>query len=159
MTSPNQHTAGEWADRWLARVDTTGDCWLWTGRRDGKGYGHLSVLGKDWTAYRLSYALHNGDIPDGAFICHTCDNPPCVNPAHLYAGTPRTNSRDCLERGRHVSLRGAACGKARLSVETVRAIRQDYATGRYTQAELGRKYGAGQPHVSSIVRRKVWVDD
>lgn len=146
----------DWALRFLANVDGSGDCWIWVGRRDDRGYGVLGVAGRYWKAHRLSYALHNGDLPADSFICHRCDNPPCVNPAHLYAGDAATNARDAKERERIVSHGGEKCGKARITWDIVHGIRENYATGRYRQVDLAAKYGVGQPHVSSIIRRKVW---
>lgn len=71
-------------------------CWTWTWVRDRKGYGRW----RNKLAHRVSWEVRNGPIPDGLYICHTCDNPPCVNPAHLYAGTHEDNTRDAVERGR-----------------------------------------------------------
>lgn len=76
-------------------VDENG-CVLWTGSRNTKGYGTYS----GWMAHRLSYAVHKGPIPDGLHICHSCDNPPCVNPSHLRADNAFGNMRDAVERGR-----------------------------------------------------------
>lgn len=79
-------------------------CWLWVGTIDDKGYGKISHGGraykKDLKAHRLSYELRNGPIPDGMVICHRCDTPACVNPAHLYAGTQKQNMMDASARGR-----------------------------------------------------------
>jgi hypothetical protein len=82
------------------------ECWLWQGYRQPSGYGHLYGIDPDtgrqkaMMATRYAYLLHKGAIPDGHVICHTCDNPPCVNPAHLWAGTNKANSQDCILKGR-----------------------------------------------------------
>lgn len=88
--------------RFWQKVDTSGECWAWTGGRDKDGYGciKLSRSRKQVGAHRYSYELFYGAIPDDAVICHTCDNPGCVNPAHLYAGTHKTNAEDKMARGR-----------------------------------------------------------
>lgn len=84
-------------------------CWLWLGRLDRNGYGRA------WTkkvvqANRLSYEVYNGPIPKGLFVCHRCDNPICVNPDHLYAGTPLQNTRDWLRRGSLKDRRPVSAG-------------------------------------------------
>ena len=153
-TSARLSKRADWGDRFLQYVNDSGDCWIWTGRFTDKGYGVLGIVGKEWTAHRLSYLLHHGDLPAGAFICHHCDNPPCVNPAHLYAGDQLTNLQDMMRRGRGRFLRGEQCGKTTIPWTTIKAIRADHRTGQYRQIDLARKYGVSQPYVSFIIRRQ-----
>lgn len=87
-------------ERFLSKVDRSGDCWIWTGTRASTGYGVLVDNKKRIFAHRFSYELAKGPIPAGLVIRHTCDNPPCVNPAHLLTGTQADNARDMAERGR-----------------------------------------------------------
>jgi len=77
-------------------------CWPWTGSTDGRGYGHLSAYpkGSPLKAPRVAWEIANGPIPDGMLVRHKCDNPPCVNPAHLELGTQKDNTRDTSARGR-----------------------------------------------------------
>ena len=145
----------DWGDRFLQHVDDSGDCWLWTGALN-HGYGWMAIAGTQMMTHRVSYLLHHGDLPDGAAICHHCDNPPCVNPEHLYAGDQATNVADMVTRERLVNPQGEAHGKARLTVDQVRTLRSMYAEGGATQVELSAIYGINQAHISRIIRRKAW---
>lgn len=91
-------------EKFWEKVKKTPGCWLWTGARTGRGYGALYFQegGKRWhkTAHRLSWEYARGAIPNGLFICHHCDNPLCVNPAHLFVGTVQDNNRDRDNKGR-----------------------------------------------------------
>ena len=75
-------------------------CWPWQGSRTNRGYGRIKIRGRQTGAHRLSYRLHNGPFPAEMLICHRCDNPPYVNPAHLFLGTAQDNSDDATRKGR-----------------------------------------------------------
>lgn len=83
-------------------VDKSGDCWVWTGARNKAGYGRFGQGGDTRMVYahRASYELHYGPVPTGMFVCHTCDNPSCVRPDHLFVGTRGDNMRDAHQKGR-----------------------------------------------------------
>ena len=90
-------------NRFWVKVDKRSDdeCWEWIGCRSNKGYGWIvDDDSQQMVASRFSWRLHNGPIPDGMLICHTCDNPPCVNPQHLFLGTKTDNMRDMVAKGR-----------------------------------------------------------
>jgi len=82
-------------------VNKTDECWLWQGAKVGQGgYGNFGVDKKHHLAHRVSYELANGPIPDGMWVLHRCDNPPCVNPDHLFLGTRSDNMKDAHQKGR-----------------------------------------------------------
>ena len=87
-------------DRFWLNVRPEGTCWVWTGVRDKDGYGQFVVNGKNQRAHRIAWAEVNGPIPDGMLICHTCDNPPCVEVSHLFMGTCKDNLHDAALKGR-----------------------------------------------------------
>jgi len=84
-------------------IDTNTGCWEWQRYKSIKGYGQARYDRRGVLAHRLSYAAFNGSVSEGMSICHTCDNPSCVNPIHLFEGTCADNTRDCVIKGRHVS--------------------------------------------------------
>lgn len=145
--------------RWRRRVAFAGpdECWPWTGGHDTDGRGRVWFNGRNIPATRVALMLMGWAIPAGSFICHTCDNPPCVNPRHLYVGSALTNVRDMDERGRRVArvpkpgARGEKNHNARLSDAAVAEIRQKYTGARGEQTRLAREYGVTQALVSLIV--------
>ncbi len=143
--------------RFWENVQKTNGCWIWTSGTVAYGYGNLCINGKMQRTHRYSWELHNGPIPDGLFVLHKCDNPLCVNPAHLFLGTHQDNMDDKMSKGRHVSLRGSSHGNAKLDESDVIEIRRRYTSTGITQAELGREYGVDRTTISLIVRRKKWA--
>lgn len=148
-------------DLFWTKVDKKGpqECWEWLGNRDVEGYGRLGIDGKTHKAHRLSWVLKNGPIPEGMCICHHCDNPPCVNPVHLFMETVGDNNRDAARKGRSKGKvsRGEEHVRAKLTMENVREIRWLYAAGGVAQRELGIKFGVGPGQISRIVNRKNWT--
>jgi hypothetical protein len=87
--------------RFLSKVSKSDGCWEWTASKQTYGYGKMWFNGRLECAHRISFILFKGEIPKGIFVCHVCDNPPCVNPEHLFLGTVGDNIRDMVKKGRH----------------------------------------------------------
>jgi hypothetical protein len=145
-------------DRFWARVEKSDDCWEWRGRKTYKGYGATSWKGKYITAHRLAYILSHGGIPEGKIICHSCDNRACCNPAHLWAGSYRDNTRDMDAKGRRNpgDLKGEKHGMARLTEANVRYIRGLYGSGKYTYKQIAEGYRVSIGTIECICSRKTW---
>jgi HNH endonuclease len=147
--------------RRVEKGDGTG-CWLWTGCVDDCGYGVLWVRreGKDRNekAHRYSWELANGPIPAGKWVLHSCDNPPCVRPDHLYLGDHQRNMDDMYARGRGRKAVGEQHHGAKLTEADVREIRRLYVPRSFVNgtSALARRYGVAQGVVWSIVKRRTW---
>jgi hypothetical protein len=142
--------------RFLEKVKKTERCWIWSGNVANKDrpYGRIQINGQRITAHRLSYLVYRGDIPAGLCVCHTCDNPRCVNPDHLFLGSDLENIADCILKGRHT--RGDKHGNKKLSEAKVREMRHLYKTGKYTQQQLADKYDIPRTYCNVIINRKQW---
>lgn len=152
-----EHAAIPWQERFWANVRKTDGCWLWVGRKDRNGYGVFTLKGVTWFAHRLAYVIEHGRIPDGLFVCHSCDTPLCVNPAHLYAGTHQQNMDDMRLRGRTADRRGENGPSAKLTEIDVQTIRARAAvTPRPTYAQLGSEFGVTDRTIWGIVKRTSW---
>ncbi len=152
-------------ERFWSRVDKNGarGCWLWLGPLSPDGYGFTSIRGgAGWhmrRAHRLAWEIERGPIPVGMYVCHHCDNPPCVNPAHLFLGTPRDNMRDMWRKGRRLPTvkRGEEHASSVLTAESVMEIRHAYAEGRGNSYQLAARFGVTPTAVGFVIRGKVWT--
>jgi len=124
-------------------------CWLWTGALEKVGYGSINLRFRTRRASRVSYLHFNGDLPEGAFVCHTCDNKRCVNPRHLYCGDMSSNVLDSVFRGQ--AKRGEDHVQAKLTNEQVAQIKELYVPGIVTQKELSSQFGVDQSIISRII--------
>lgn len=166
---------------------TPAGCWEWLGARTSRGYGSIGHAGRALKAHRLAYELATGRSPGKLFVCHRCDNPPCCNPEHLFLGTAADNMRDMAEKGRagvvplerhplhcrpelrafgskngaHTQPekrpRGAAHGRARLSVDQVEYIRATAKRGNYSV--IARELGVDNATVGRIARGELWKQE
>lgn len=138
-------------ERLWARTDVRGpdDCWEWQGARITAGYGQIVVFGKRIGTHRVAWESQNGPVPDGLIILHSCDNPPCCNPAHLRPGTVRENAAEASERGRlHRAERN---GYGKLTVAQVAEIRARYASGEKSHVVAG-DFGISPGYVRGLGR-------
>lgn len=147
--------------RFWRRVDRSGGpdaCWPWVGTRFPNGYGQFVVTSsRRAVAHRVAFQLAVGPVPDGLMVCHECDNPACVNPGHLFAGTQSDNMLDCAMKGRAVGAftsddsRGEKNANARLTDEAVARLREERAAGARC-IDLARRFGISRSHVSNLTR-------
>lgn len=145
--------------RFWAKVEigTPEDCWEWKAAKNDGGYGRLKVDGRQCIASRYAYSDRIGPIPPGKIVCHTCDNPGCVNPSHLFVGTHRDNTDDKLRKGRARAPRGEAAHGAKLSARDVADIREALAVGaRGAVTRLAARYGVGKATISNIKTGRTW---
>lgn len=124
----------------------------------GMGYVPLHFGGRLWRAHVWMWTIHHGPVPAGLVVRHACDTPPCVCIDHLVIGTQAENMADMVERGRHRGggPSGEANGNATMTADTVRAMRRLHATGAWTYADLGRRFGCSEVQARNIVKRKSW---
>src|SRR5690606_18598203 len=139
----------EQIQRFWDKVDVRGpdQCWPWLGATDRRGYGQISFNGRNYRAPRLAILLHTGEMPgQGQDACHTCDNPACVSPFHLWSCTRRENMQDAGRKGRIKSW------KQKLTPSQVRDIRKDPRP----QKDIAADYGLHFATISKIKSGKVW---
>jgi len=154
-------------------------CWEWQSSVHRNGYGKFNIGGKTMLAHRIAWELAFGNIPDGRYVLHHCDNPRCVRPDHLFLGDDKANVDDMWLKGRGKSgkgtprlgsrgdrhwkrrmpervKRGEACSWSKLSEDDVRAIRARYAAGEITQRELADEFNVHVMVINSIILRRSW---
>lgn len=140
------------------------ECWRWRGKpQQPHGYGRMRLTrdGRYLTvrSNRLAWAVHHGEDPGALHVCHHCDNPICVNPAHLFLGTHQENMRDRTKKGRHPglpALNGQANPNAKLTDRDVLEIRCRYQRDGLTALELAREFGISEGHLRDIARGRKW---
>lgn len=144
--------------RFWARIKKGGpdDCWEWQGALSTKGYGLLfesAHRGRTYQAHRVMMVLSGTPLLGKLFVLHSCDNPPCCNPAHLRVGTPKDNAQDASSRGR-LGLRsdGEKHGRHRLTDQQILEIRKS----RESRKDLALKYGVSYGHICKIIKGHRW---
>ena len=147
-------------------VDTgnIGECWKYLAspsQRYGKYSKKIDGKWKLLGAHRYAWEQYFGEIPEGLFVCHHCDNPFCCNPYHLFIGTGSDNQLDSVRKGRDAKYNivpqlGEKHHSAKLTEEQVIELRERYATGGVTQFQLADEYGIAQQNISKAILRKSW---
>lgn len=132
------------------------ECWEWMGTTF-MGYGYMKGILSTERAHRVAYFLHHGTIDPDLMVCHSCDNPGCVNPNHLWQGTGSDNMRDMVNKGRNFVLRGTQQIQAKLNSRKVKTIKRLLSSGKSNQMVLSERYGVTQQLISLIVHGKKWA--
>lgn len=151
------------AERFWSKVDKSDAdrCWIWTGGQQKRGYGTFKISAEGTKAskrsHRLAWEMENGEIPDGLFVCHKCDNPSCVRVSHLFLGTHAENMADCVAKGRKPGLVGEKHNLAKLTESQVKEIRARKEAGTTSQKDMALEYGVTQSAISEIILRKSWA--
>lgn len=144
-----------------SRVAITADdekCWEWQGACDSSGYGTKNWHGRTISTHRLAWLLMRGEIPNGFYVCHSCDNPRCVNPKHLFIGTSQDNALDRSRKGRNRKQSGEQSTCCKLTSGQVHEIRRRYSTGGITIKQLATEYGISPSQTSRIVHNETWKE-
>lgn len=139
-------------ERFWAKVKITGpdDCWLWTGCINKEdGYGQVGIGGKKLKAHRVSWVIAHGEIPKGVDVLHICDNPPCMNPHHLFLGTHTDNMLDMVNKGRHSG------GNKILTDAMVVGMRELYSGGT-NMCQLAKMYGVHRQTIWRAIHGITW---
>lgn len=126
-------------------------CWEWTAHKHRQGYGLIWWGHRMICAHRIAYELAHGTHPGHLHVCHSCDNPSCCNPDHLFLGTHEDNMKDRDTKGRNRVLRGEENPMSKLTSEQVAEIRKAFKEGRMTRTDLIQRYGVSRPHLNRIL--------
>lgn len=145
-------------ERFWPKVDKRGldDCWEWTGCRVTYGYGQIRQgrrCGRKLLSHRVSWELHNSTIPTGMYVCHSCDNPPCVNPRHLFLGTNKDNQEDARRKGRRIF--GERSPHAKLTDRKVIRMRRIRKTG-LSQEKIAAMFSISLSQTQKILKGEKW---
>lgn len=140
-------------DDFWSNVNKTDGCWEWKRAKNKRGYGVYSFENKKQLTHRLSYMFTHGELPSSILVCHKCDNPKCVNPDHLFAGTQTDNMNDMVIKGS-----GRNNYNRKISIEDIKIIRAKYphCPKDGTVKELAKKYGINESSMTKIINRKTY---
>lgn len=148
-------------DRFIEKVDKTDTCWNWTGTTYRRGYGHfgrhLDGKFKMYKCHRYSYEYFKGPIPEGLLVLHTCDNPACVNPDHLFLGTHQDNTDDMMDKGRWGYPRNNS--HKHLSLDIAKQVRQfKLDNPKMKQTLISEHFNVSTAQISRILNNLIWSE-
>lgn len=141
-------------NKWTVQSDED-SCWIWVGTTDIRGYGLIVVHPGIYKAHRLSWTAYHGPIPEGKYVCHTCDNRSCVNPDHLFIGSQADNMADMVKKGRAGRLAGEKNGRSRLTEDQAREILRLRKEG-VSLRRVATMFGIGKTTVRHITNGTTW---
>lgn len=130
-----------------SHVDKSSGCWTWTGAKTRNGYGRFNTIPHIDYAHRVSWTIAYGEIPTAMFVCHSCDNPSCVNPEHLFIGTQSDNMRDMA-----IKCRSHFTKLTHPEVSQIRKLRG----GGLTTVEIARRFNVCSSLITQIAKRRIW---
>ncbi len=142
-------------ERFWKKVRKSEGCWIWEGCRHPDGYGRFWLNGKHQPAHRVAYAITHGPIPEGLWVLHRCDNPPCVRPDHLFLGTSLDNVSDRDRKGRGADVSGERHPRARLTRSDVLNIRAAKKNG-IRATVIAEQFRVHRCHIGRIVAGTRW---
>lgn len=150
------------AERFAAKYqpEPNSGCWLWLDALDRDGYGRLQIAGRSHKAHRVSFELHCAPIEDGELVCHRCDNPACVNPAHLFAGSNTDNIADMVKKGRSPRVKnpmvGERNGNAFLTEDQARYVLREVLLNGRRRSCVARELSASKDAIDKLCSGKTW---
>jgi hypothetical protein len=144
-------------DRWLSKVKKTDACWIWEGTLNRKYGAFRRFIDGKWVMYkahRYAYEYFKGEIPCKIFVCHSCDNPKCVNPEHLWLGTQQDNIADKMQKGRHIV--GLKKKGTNLNMEIAQQIRECFKTEKLKYPAIAKMFDTNTSQVCRIINNQIW---
>ncbi len=155
-------------ERFWSKVDKTADCWNWKAGKFTFGYGAFRLRRNNVRAHRFAWELTYGKIPEGLEVCHSCDNPACVRPEHLFLGKQKDNVQDAIDKGRFNprecnQLSGENHGRAILTANQVQEIRNIYSqkSGKYSrqisQRKIAQQFDMSRRTITDILKGRAWL--
>jgi hypothetical protein len=139
----------------MSYIEKTDFCWIWKGGKNRRGYGKFQLGYKTLVASRYSYEIYKGAIKEGMLICHTCDNPSCVNPEHLWQGTGSDNIKDSFNKCRSKGFKGETNSQAKLTEKNVLEIRELFKNNHKVK-DIACNYNITKNYCRAICMRTTW---